>query len=53
MHRESCLHRWLNLADIQDGVGHGATVSESAELRELKKRIVRRFLVGAPGGARR
>ncbi len=35
---ESCLHRWLNLADIQDGVRPDATVSESAELRELKKR---------------
>ncbi len=35
---ESCLHRWLNLADIEDGVRPGATVSESAEVRELKKR---------------
>ena len=23
---ESCLHRWLNLADIEDGVGPGVTV---------------------------
>jgi transposase len=35
---ESCLHRWLNLADIEDGVRPGVTTSESAELRELKKR---------------
>jgi transposase len=35
---ESCLHRWLNLADIEDGVRPGVTSSESAELRELKKR---------------
>lgn len=35
---ESCLHRWLNLADIEDGVRPGVTSSESGELRELKKR---------------
>jgi transposase len=35
---ESCLHRWLKLADIDDGVRPGATSSESAELRELRKR---------------
>jgi transposase len=35
---ESCLHRWLNLADIEDGVRPGVTAAESAELRELKKR---------------
>jgi transposase len=35
---ESCLHRWLHLADIEDGVTPGVTSSESAELRELKKR---------------
>jgi transposase len=35
---ESCLHRWLNLADVEDGVRPGVTSSESAELRELKKR---------------
>jgi transposase len=36
---ESCLHRWLNLADIEDGVRPGVTVAESAENRELKKRV--------------
>jgi transposase len=35
---ESCLHRWLNLADIEDGKRPGVTASESAELRELRKR---------------
>ena len=35
---ESCLHRWLNLADIADGVGPGVAATESAEMRELKKR---------------
>ena len=35
---ESCLHRWLKIADVDDGVRPGVTSSESAELRELKKR---------------
>jgi transposase len=35
---ESCLHRWLKLADVDDGICPGVTSSESAELRELKKR---------------
>jgi transposase len=35
---ESCLHRWLKLADIDDGVRPGVTSSESAELRELRER---------------
>jgi transposase len=35
---ESCLHRWLKLADVDDGVRPGITSSESAELGELKKR---------------
>jgi transposase len=35
---ESCLHRWLKLADIDDGNRPGVTSSESAELRELRKR---------------
>ena len=35
---ESCLHRWLKLADIDDGLRSGVTSSESAELRELRKR---------------
>jgi transposase len=35
---ESCLHRWLHLADVEDGVRPGTTAAESAEIRELKKR---------------
>ena len=35
---ESCLHRWLKIADIDDGVRPGLTTAEAAELRELKKR---------------
>ncbi|SCL17548.1 transposase [Micromonospora inyonensis] len=35
---EACLHRWLKLADVEDGVRPGATSSESAELRELRRR---------------
>ena len=35
---ESCLHRWMNQADIEDGVRPGVTAAESAEVRELKKR---------------
>jgi transposase len=34
----ACLHRWLKMADIDDGIRPGLTTSESAELRELKKR---------------
>ena len=36
---ESCLQRWLKLADIKDGVRLGVTGGESAEMREAKKRI--------------
>jgi transposase len=36
---ESCLQRWLKLADIEDGTRPGATQEESAELREAKKRV--------------
>ena len=35
---ESCLHRWLKRAGIDDGLRPGVTSSESAELRELRKR---------------
>ena len=35
---ESCLHRWLKLADVDDGVRPGVTSQESAELREVRKR---------------
>ena len=35
---EACLHRWLKLADVEDGVRPGVTSAEAAEIRELKKR---------------
>jgi transposase len=35
---ESCLHRWLHLADLEDGAaGRSGAGSESAELRELRE----------------
>lgn len=40
---EACLHRWLKIADREDGIDRsGATAAvggESAELREARKRI--------------
>ena len=35
---EACLHRWLKLADVEDGLRPGITQAETAEMRELKKR---------------
>jgi transposase len=35
---EACLHRWLKLADIEDGLVAGVTSAEAAEIRELRKR---------------
>ena len=35
---EACLHRWLKLADVEDGIRPGSSAAESAEVRELKKR---------------
>jgi transposase len=35
---ESCLQRWLKVADVEDGLTPGRTKEESAELRQLKKR---------------
>jgi transposase len=35
---ESCLQRWLKVADVEDGLKPGVTKEESAELRQLKKR---------------
>ena len=37
---ESCLQRWLKIADVEDGVKPGTTPGEAAELREAKKRIL-------------
>lgn len=36
---EACLHRWLKLADIDDGLKPGITTAEAVELREMKKRV--------------
>jgi len=36
---ESCLRNWLAAADVEDGNRPGVTKSESAELREAKKRV--------------
>ena len=36
---ESCLQRWLKLADIEDGNRPGVTQADVAELREARKRI--------------
>jgi transposase len=35
---ESCLHRWIKDADVEEGVRDGMTAAERAELRELRKR---------------
>lgn len=35
---ETCLQNWLRQADVEDGNRPGVTTSESAELRELRKR---------------
>lgn len=36
---ESCLQRWLKIADVEDGIKPGITQAEAIELREAKKRI--------------
>ena len=36
---ESCLQRWLKIANFEDGVRPGVTQADAAELREAKKRI--------------
>ena len=35
---ESCLQRWLKVANVEEGRRPGVTREESAELRELRKR---------------
>ena len=35
---EGCLHRWLKLEDIEDGLRPGITQAEAAEMRKLRKR---------------
>ena len=36
---ESCLTNWMKTADVEDGVKPGTTSAESAENRELRKRL--------------
>ncbi|AMY17706.1 hypothetical protein A3Q40_01437 [Rhodococcus sp. PBTS 1] len=36
---ETCLHRWLKLADIADGVRPDDSASATDELKEARKRI--------------
>jgi len=36
---ESCLQRWLKIADVEDGVKPGVSQADAVELREAKKRI--------------
>lgn len=35
---ESCLQRWLKVADVEEGRRPGVTAAESEQLRDLKKR---------------
>ncbi len=34
----TCLHRSLSIADVEDGVRSGVTIAEAAEIRKIKKR---------------
>mgnify|MGYP003383644235 CR=1 FL=1 len=36
---ESCLTKWMSIADRQDGSRPGAAVSESGELRDARRQI--------------
>ena len=36
---ESCLRNWMRAADVENGDKPGTTTAESAENRELKKRV--------------
>jgi transposase len=36
---ESCLQRWLKIADVEDGVKPGVSHADAVELRDAKKRI--------------
>jgi transposase len=37
-HSDSCLRNWLHAADVEDGARPGVSASESAEMRELRRR---------------
>ena len=36
---ESCLRNWLRRADVDDGHRSGTTSAESAEIRDLRRRL--------------
>lgn len=36
---DSCLQRWLKIADVEDGIKPGVTQADATELREARKRI--------------
>ena len=36
---ESCVQRWVKIAEVDDGVKPGSTSAENAENRELKRRV--------------
>ena len=36
---ESCVQRWVKIAEVNDGVKPGTTSAEQSENRELKKRV--------------
>ena len=36
---DSCLRNWMHAAEVEEGNRPGVTASESAELREVKKRV--------------
>ena len=36
---ESCVQRWVKIAEVDDGVKPGLTTAEASENRELKKRV--------------
>ncbi len=35
---ETCLHKWLRQAEIEEGVRPGLSAAEVAELRDVKRR---------------
>ncbi len=35
---ESCLHRWVKRAEIEDGMRESLTLAEEAEIGDLRKR---------------
>lgn len=36
---ESCVQRWVKIAEVDDGIKPGVSSAEQAEMRELKKRV--------------